>query len=85
MAVNAKLSESDLIFRILNFKEDIHRELLLGNYGTVVDATAMDRALAPVTITVPRKRHYGHISRVMAEALRRHGVADAIQITAEHS
>ena len=85
MTVNASLKEADLIFRILNFKEDIHRELLQGEYGTVAEPASMDKALAPVTITIPRKRHCDHITSFMAGALGRHAVGHAVHIATEHS
>ena len=85
MTVTASLKDSDLIFRILNFKEDMHRELLQGEYGTVAEPASMDRALAPVTITIPRKRHYDHITSFMAHALQEHAVGHAVHTSTEHS
>ena len=85
MTVTASLKDGDLIYRILNFKEDVHRELIQGRYAVVSDPAAMDRALVPVTITVPRKRHFDHLSPFVAEALRRHEVERAVQITEGHS
>ena len=85
MTVTASLKDGDLIHRILNFKEDVQAEIIQGRYGVVADPTAMDRALAPVTITIPRKRHYDHLSPFVVEALRRHEVSHAVQITESHS
>lgn len=85
MAVHASLKDTDLIFRILNFKEDIHRELLQGEYGMVAETASIDRALAPVTISISRKRHFDHVSLFMADALQRYEVIDAIHISIEHS
>lgn len=61
LKVSASLKDSDLIFRILNFKEDMYRELLRGEFGVVSEPGSMDKALAPVTITIPRKRHFEHM------------------------
>jgi hypothetical protein len=85
MTVNTSVKDSNLIFRILNFKEDMHRELLQGEYGTVAEPASMDNAFAPVTITIPRKRHYDHIVSFMAGALGKHAVGHAVHLRTEHS
>lgn len=85
ITVNASLKDSDLIFRILNFKEDMHRELLQGKFGVVAEPKSMDNALAPVTITIPRKRRFDHLSSFMTDALERHDVGHAVQIVMDHS
>jgi len=85
MTVSASLKDADLVFRILNFKEDMYRELLQGEYGTVAQPASMDKALAPVTIIIPRKRHYDHITSFMADAIGKHAVGHAVHIATEHS
>ena len=85
MTVRASLQDGDLIFRVLNFKEDVHRELIRERRGVVDDPMAMSRALAPVVITVPRKRHLGRLSLTIAEALRRHEVGHAVQVVTGQS
>ena len=85
LVVSASLKEGGLIFRILNFKEEVHRVLIQHQYGTVADPATMDNALALVTIVVPRKRHFDALLPIMAEALSRHEVAHAVQITTGHS
>lgn len=83
--INASLEDSRLVSRILDFKEDIFRELFRKNLGTVVDPESIDRALAPVTIIIPRKRHYDYMATFIPEALDRHEVNHVVQISTEHS
>ena len=85
MTVTASLRDDDLLTRILDFKEDVNKELIQGRYGTVENPAVMSRALAPVTITIPRKRHFDHLSPLVAELLRRHEVEQAVRITTDHT
>ena len=85
IAVNASLKDSDLIFRILNFKEDIHREILRRDCGVVANPASVDQALAPVTITIARKRQFEHLSSFIAGRLDHHSVAEAVRISTEDS
>jgi hypothetical protein len=81
ITVSASLTESDLISRILHFKEDLHRECIQGKYATISDSAAVDRALAPLSITVHSKRDLGRFTKLMNKSLERHDVGTAVHIS----
>ena len=79
--INASLQDSWLIHCILNFKEEIHRELLRNGHAVITDPAAVDRALSPLSITVASKRACSNVSAIITKALKRHEVADAVRVT----
>jgi hypothetical protein len=76
--VEASLKESDLISRILRFKEDLHRECMRERYVTVSNAASVDRALAPVSFTVQSKRDLGRFRKLIKKSLEHYQVGQAV-------
>jgi hypothetical protein len=79
--INASLQDSWLIHCILNFKEEIHRELLRSGHGTITDPTAVDRALLPLSITVASKRSLGSVFTIITNALKHYELSDAVRVS----
>lgn len=81
ITVSASLEDGDLITRILDFKEDLHRECFRGDDVTVSDPTAVDSALMPVSFTVRSKVGLARFTKVIKRSLAAYGVGDAVQVT----
>ena len=79
--VSASLQDDWLISRVLDFKEDLHREFLRGGQATVVDPSAVDRALVPLNIVVASKRALGSVFAFITKPIQRHDVAAAIRVS----
>jgi len=80
ITVDASLEDSDLISRILDFKEDLHRECFRSDYLTVSSDVAVDRALESVSFTVSSKGGLSKSTKLMKKSMTRHGVEDAIVV-----
>ena len=81
ITVEASLKESDLISRLLRFKEDLHRECIRERYVTVSSGAAVDNALASVSFTVRSKRDLGRFTKLMKKSLEHHDVGQAVHIS----
>lgn len=80
IAIEASLKDSDLIHRIGHFKEDMYRECLHSD-ATFSDSSALNRTLAPFTITVHSKRGLGPFTKALKKSLEHHDVGSAVHVT----
>ena len=81
ITVSASLKDGDLISRILDFKEDLHRECFRAKYVTVSDAAAVDSALHPLSFCVRSKAGLAQFTKLIQKSLALHRVEQAVQIT----
>ncbi len=81
ITVTASLEDSDLISRILDFKEDLHRECFRHDDVTVSDAAAVDYALAPVSFSVRSKGGLARFTKLVQKSLALHRVERAVHVT----
>ena len=61
ITVSASLEDGELLTRILDFKEDLHRECFRADYVSVSDPAAVDSALMPVSFSVKFQKRFGSI------------------------
>ena len=78
--VHASVEDSSLIHRILHFKEDLQREFVRSGIASISDSRAVDRALEPLTISIPSKRSLASVSKCIDRALLRHEVSESIRV-----
>jgi hypothetical protein len=69
-----------LITRILDFKEDLHRECFRADDVSVSDAVAVDSALMPVSFTVNSKGGLARFTKLIKKSLALHRVEHAIRV-----
>jgi hypothetical protein len=81
ITVSASLEDGDLITRILDFKEDLHREFFRGEYVSVSDPTAVDSALMPVSFSVRSKAGLAQFKKLIQKSLALHRVEHVVQVT----
>ena len=81
IVVSASLEDGELISRILDFKEDLHRECFRGDEVSVSDPAAVDSALMPVRFSVRSKAGSGRFSNLIQKSLALHRVEHAVQVT----
>jgi hypothetical protein len=82
MTVSASLEDSELIARILDFKEDLQRECCFhGDEISASDTKALDSALMPVSLSVHSKAGLARFTKLIKKSLARHGVEHAVQVT----
>ena len=80
ITVSASLEDGELISRILDFKEDLHRECFCGEEVFVSDPAAVDSALMPVSFSVRSKAGLARFSKSIQKSLARHRVEHAVQV-----
>ena len=80
ITVSATLEDSDLIHRVLHFKEDLHRECYRDRDITVSDPRAVDVALMPVSFAVTSKAALVRFTQVIKKSMARHDVGNAVQV-----
>ena len=80
ITVSASLEDSELTTRILDFKEDLHRECFRHDDVSVSDPAAVDSALKPVTFTVNSKGGLARFTKLIKKSLILHRVEHAIQV-----
>lgn len=78
--VAASMDDSDLIHRVLHFKEDLHRECGRRHDVTISDPTAIDDALRPVSFTVHSKAGLTSFQKLIKKSLSRHRVEHAVKV-----
>jgi hypothetical protein len=81
ITVSASLEDGDLITRILDFKEDLHRQCFRGDDASVSDPKAVDSALMPLSFSIRSKAGLARFSKLVEKSLALHGVGQAVQIT----
>ena len=81
ITVSASLEDGDLITRILDFKEDLHRECFRNEDVSVSDPTAVDSALIPVSFSVHSKTGLTRFTKLIKKSLALRRVGQAVQIT----
>lgn len=81
ITVSAALEDSDLVHRVLNFKEDLHRECYQDRDITVSDPSAVDAALMPVSFSVASKAALARFTKAIKKSIARHGVGSVVQVT----
>ncbi|MGV3755297.1 MAG: hypothetical protein ACO1QS_07940 [Verrucomicrobiota bacterium] len=82
ITVSASLEDSDLISRILHFKEDLHRASLHSEGDiSLSDPAAVDSALLPVTFTIRSKPGYTQFTKLIEKSAAKWRVTQAITIT----
>lgn len=81
ITVTASLENSDLISRILHFKEDLHRECFRGEDVSVLDEKAVDSALAPLSFSVRSKEGLARFTRLIKKSLAHHRVEDSVKVS----
>jgi hypothetical protein len=81
ITVTASLEDSDLISRVLDFKEDLHRECFRADDVSVSDPRAIDAALMPVSFSVRSKDGLARFSKLIKKSLAHHQVEKVVHIT----
>lgn len=81
ITVSASLQDGDLISRILDFKEDLHRACFRAEDVTVSDAKAVDSALMPLSFSVHSKAGLSRFTKTIKKSLALHGVESAVKVT----
>ena len=81
ITVSAPLEDSDLIHRILHFKEDLHRECFCSEDVSVFDPRAVDSALMPLSFSVHSKPGLSRFTRLIKKSLAYHNVQSAVHVT----
>jgi hypothetical protein len=81
ITVSASLEDSDLIHRILHFKEDLHRECFRSEDVSVSDPRAVDSALMPLSFSVHSKPGLSRFTKLIKQSLAHHNVQSAVQVT----
>ncbi len=81
ITVRASLADGDLITRILNFKEDLHRGCFRGDDVFVSDPKAVDSALMPVSFSVHSKAALARFTKLIKKSLAVHRVEEAVRVT----
>ena len=79
--VSASLEDGDLLTRILDFKEDLHRECFRTDVVSVSDPEAIDSALMPVSFSVRSKAGLAGFTRLVKKSLAQHRVEHVVQVT----
>ena len=79
--VSASLEDGDLLTRVLDFKEDLHRECFRGQDVSVSDPTAIDSALMPVSFSVCSKAGLARFTKLIKKARGKHRVEHVVQVT----
>ena len=80
ITVSASLNDGDLITRILDFKEDLHRDCFRNDDVSVSDPKAVDSALMPVSFLVHSKEGLARFTKLVKKSLAIHRVQQAVQI-----
>lgn len=80
ITVSASLEDGDLITRILDFKEDLHRECFRSDDVTVSDPKAVDSALMPLSFSVHSKAGLARFTKLIKKSLALHQVEEAVRI-----
>ena len=81
ITVSASLADGELITRILDFKEDLHRECFHGDDVSVSDPKAVDSALMPLSFSVNSKAGLARFTKLIKKSLALHSVARAVRVT----
>ena len=81
ITITASLEDSDLINRVLDFKEDLHRECFRADDVSVSDSRAIDSALMPVSFSVRSKDGLARFSKLIKKSLAHHRVEQVVHIT----
>ncbi len=80
ITVSASL-EDGLISRVLDFKEDLHRECYRSDDVSVSDSRAIDSALMPVSFSVRSKSALARFSKALEKSLSHHRVDHVVHVT----
>jgi len=80
ITVSASLEDGGLITRILDFKEDLHRECFRADDVTVSDPRAVDSALMPVSFTIHSKAGLARFTQLIKKSLAAYRVQEAVQV-----
>jgi hypothetical protein len=80
ITVSASLEDGDIIRRILDFKEDLHRECFRCDDLAVSDPAAIDSALSPVSFSVRSKAGLARFTKLIQKSLARRQVEHAVQV-----
>jgi hypothetical protein len=80
ITVSASLEDDDLIRRILDFKENLHRDCLRSHDVAVSDPNAIDSALSSVSFSVRSKAGLARFTTLMQNSLARHRVERAVRV-----
>ena len=81
ITVSASLEDGELITRVLDFKEDLHRECFRADYVSISDPAAVDFALMPVSFSVNSKGGLAQFTKLIKKSLALHRVEHAIRVT----
>lgn len=81
ITVSASLADGDLITRILDFKEDLHRECFRGDDISVSDPKAVDSALMPVSFSVRSQAGLARFTKLLKKSLALHRVEQVVRVT----
>lgn len=81
VTVTASLEDGDLVHRILNFKENLHRECYRNHDVTVLDPAAIDAALMPVSFSVHSKAGLARFQKLVKKALAHYQVEHVVRVS----
>lgn len=81
ITVSASLDDGAVLTRILDFKEDLHRECFRGDYVSVSDPAAVDSALLPLSFSVRSKTGLAQFSKLIHKSLTGHRVEHVVRVT----
>ena len=79
--VSASLDDGELLTRILDFKEDLHRECFRSDCVSVSNPAAVDSALMPVSFSVSSKGALAEFSRLIKKSVLRYQLEHVVRIT----
>ncbi|RYD84142.1 MAG: hypothetical protein EOP84_06310 [Verrucomicrobiaceae bacterium] len=79
--VSASLQDGDLLTRILDFKEDLHRQCFGTEDITVSDPKAVDSALLPLSFSVQSKAGLARFTKLIKKSAAFHRVEQAVQVS----
>lgn len=80
ITVTASLEDSALISRVLDFKEDLHRECFRSDDVTVSDSRAIDSALVPLSFSVGSKAGLARFTKLLKRSLDRYDVGHVVKV-----
>ena len=80
ITVSASPGDGELLTRVLDFKEDLHRECFRADYVSVSDPVAVDSALMPVSFTVNSKGGLAQFTKLIKKMLARHRVEHVVRV-----
>ena len=81
LTIKARPRDSGEFTILLDFKEALFKEVFQNEIGHFPNSAAVDQALDPLTIIIPRKKHSDHFRAFLFKQAENYGVIDDLDIT----